>query len=115
MEHAPTDQTKDVPAWELRFRAAVMTFPRWAREAPERLTVVTNESGAYQVYAWDRVRGTRRRLLREHDDVLLAGAQCGPAFAASVEPHAQRVLVEGDGTIEVGDSDTHGPESRLRG
>ena len=62
MEHALTEETKDVPAWELRFRAAVMTFPRWAREAPERLTVVTNESGAYQVYAWDRARGTRRQV-----------------------------------------------------
>jgi dipeptidyl aminopeptidase/acylaminoacyl peptidase len=37
-------------------------FPRWAHEAPERLTVVSNETGSHQVYAWDRARGTRRQV-----------------------------------------------------
>jgi dipeptidyl aminopeptidase/acylaminoacyl peptidase len=52
----------EIPAWEQRFRAPLQMFPRWAREAPERLTIVSNESGSYQVYAWDRARGTRRQV-----------------------------------------------------
>jgi hypothetical protein len=39
-----------------------MTFPSWARHAPDRLVLATNESGAYQIHAWDRARGTRRRV-----------------------------------------------------
>ncbi len=62
MDPIVSADTPDVPAWERRFRAPVMLFPRWAREAPDRLTVVSNESGAYQVYAWDRARGIRRQV-----------------------------------------------------
>jgi dipeptidyl aminopeptidase/acylaminoacyl peptidase len=67
MEPAPIEPTTmeraaGIPDWELRFRAPLMSFPRWAREAPERLTVVSNESGAYQVYAWDRALGVRRQV-----------------------------------------------------
>jgi dipeptidyl aminopeptidase/acylaminoacyl peptidase len=57
-----TEHTDGMHAWERRFRAPVLWFPRWAREAPDRLTVVSNESGAYQVYAWDRARGSRRQV-----------------------------------------------------
>jgi dipeptidyl aminopeptidase/acylaminoacyl peptidase len=52
----------DTPRWEQRFRAPLAMFPRWAREAPERLTVVSNEPGSYQVFAWDRARGIRRQV-----------------------------------------------------
>jgi acetyl esterase/lipase len=37
-------------------------FPTWAREAPDRLTVVSNEPGVYQVFAWDRARDIRRQV-----------------------------------------------------
>jgi dipeptidyl aminopeptidase/acylaminoacyl peptidase len=59
-----------VPVWERRFRAPVMLFPRWARTAPERLTLVSNESGAYQVYAWDRARGVRRQVTQHPIGVI---------------------------------------------
>ena len=48
--------------WEQRFRAPTLTFPRWAVHAPDRLVLSSNESGAWQVYAWDRSAGTRRRV-----------------------------------------------------
>jgi dipeptidyl aminopeptidase/acylaminoacyl peptidase len=51
-----------VPRWEQRFRAPAVAFPHWARDAPDRLAVTTNESGAWQVYAWDRATGVRRRV-----------------------------------------------------
>jgi dienelactone hydrolase len=48
--------------WELRFRAPDLDLPSWARHAPDRLTVATNESGSWQVHAWDRAAGVRRRV-----------------------------------------------------
>ncbi len=51
-----------VPDWEKRFRAPTVGFPQWARDAPDRLAVASNESGAWQVYAWDRVAGRRRQV-----------------------------------------------------
>ncbi len=48
--------------WERRFRAPTVTFPWWSPDAPERLVLASNETGSYQVYAWDRAAGTRRRV-----------------------------------------------------
>ena len=48
--------------WEQRFRAAAVSFPHWARHAPERMVLSSNESGAWQVYAWDRSTGLRRQV-----------------------------------------------------
>ena len=50
------------PLWKRRFRAPQVTFPSWARDAPERLVYASNESGSWQVWAWDRVTGLRRRV-----------------------------------------------------
>lgn len=52
----------DTPVWERRFRAPTVTFPWWSPDAPERLVVASNGTGSYQVYAWDRAAGTRRRV-----------------------------------------------------
>ncbi|HEX2274739.1 MAG TPA: prolyl oligopeptidase family serine peptidase [Acidimicrobiales bacterium] len=51
-----------MPLWERRFRAPTVGFPHWARHAPDRLALTSNESGAWQVYAWDRAAGTRRQV-----------------------------------------------------
>ena len=51
-----------MPDWEKRFRAPSIGFPRWARDAPDRLVVASNEDGTWQVYAWDRLTGMRRRV-----------------------------------------------------
>ena len=53
------------PDWEKRFRAPSIGFPHWARDAPERLAVASNQSGAWQVYAWDRVAGSRRQVTED--------------------------------------------------
>ncbi len=52
----------NVPAWERRFRAPVLSFPSWAPAAPDRLVVASTESGSYQLHAWDRAGGTRRQV-----------------------------------------------------
>ena len=53
---------KRVTTWERRFRAPVVLFPRWARDAPDKLVYSSNAEGSYQLYSWDRVARQRRRL-----------------------------------------------------
>ena len=50
------------PVWEQRFRAARVSLPEWARDAPQRGLYVSNASGAFQLYAWDRAEGTSRQV-----------------------------------------------------
>src|SRR5450755_2725798 len=42
------------PAWKARFRAARMTLPDWALLRPERSVFVSNASGTFEIYGWDR-------------------------------------------------------------
>lgn len=55
-------ETQPAPVWEQRFRAPLVTFPRWARDAPHRLVYASNESGSWQLHAWDRSDGAPRRV-----------------------------------------------------
>ena len=59
--------------WERRFRAPQVGFPAWARDAPDRLAVATDESGVWQVQAWDRARGDRRTITNEPIGVMAGG------------------------------------------
>ena len=59
--------------WEQRFRAASLSFPHWARHAPDRLVLSSNQSGAWQVYAWDRSTGVRRQVT-DHPIGVMGGA-----------------------------------------
>src|SRR5919108_4469807 len=49
-------------AWRLRYRAATATLPGWGIDAPDRLTYASNQSGSWQVHAWDRATGTSRQV-----------------------------------------------------
>src|SRR5438034_7130718 len=60
------------PAWERRFRAPDLNFPDWAPGSPDRLVFATTETGIWQLYAWDRSSGERRRVT-DHP----VGAQTG--------------------------------------
>ena len=42
------------PGWKARFRAARMTLPDWALLRPERSVFVSNASGTFEIYGWDR-------------------------------------------------------------
>ncbi|WP_327067718.1 S9 family peptidase [Kitasatospora sp. NBC_01302] len=57
-----SSEKNDVPAWEQRFRAARVSLPDWADDAPERSLYVSNASGTFEVYAWDRAAGTHRQV-----------------------------------------------------
>ncbi len=46
-------------AWKHRFRAARIGFPTWARDDPDHLLYLSNASGKFEVYAWDRTADRR--------------------------------------------------------
>ncbi|MFI6445044.1 S9 family peptidase [Kitasatospora sp. NPDC050543] len=57
-----SDEKSAVPAWEQRFRAARVSLPDWAEDAPDRALYVSNATGTYEVYAWDRATDAHRRV-----------------------------------------------------
>ena len=63
----------DLPRWEQRFRAPVVSLPEWSPIAPDRLVFASTESGVWQVHAWDRVTGMRRKVT-DHPVGLTDGA-----------------------------------------
>ncbi len=52
----------DMPAWEQRFRAPRVSLPDWAEDAPDRALFVSNATGTYELYAWDRATGEQRQV-----------------------------------------------------
>ncbi|MEN3582606.1 prolyl oligopeptidase family serine peptidase [Streptomyces sp. ZYX-F-203] len=50
------------PDWEKRFRAPRVTLPDWAENAPDRSLFVSNATGTYELYAWDRSTDERRQV-----------------------------------------------------
>ncbi|WP_399036552.1 S9 family peptidase [Streptomyces sp. ASQP_92] len=51
----------EMPDWEKRFRAPRVGLPDWAEDAPDRSLFVSNATGTYELYAWDRATGEQRR------------------------------------------------------
>ncbi|RZS91793.1 dipeptidyl aminopeptidase/acylaminoacyl peptidase [Motilibacter rhizosphaerae] len=51
-----------LPLWEQRFRAARVSLPDWAQDAPARCLYLANPTGTYELYAWDRDAGTHRQV-----------------------------------------------------
>ncbi|MEU7281983.1 prolyl oligopeptidase family serine peptidase [Streptomyces sp. NPDC045431] len=50
------------PDWELRFRAPRVSLPDWAEDAPDHALFVSNATGTYELYAWDRATGAQRQV-----------------------------------------------------
>ncbi|MCY0924187.1 prolyl oligopeptidase family serine peptidase [Streptomyces sp. H27-G5] len=53
--------TPAMPDWEKRFRAPRVGLPEWAEDAPDRSLFVSNATGTYELYAWDRATGAQRQ------------------------------------------------------
>ncbi|WP_078495596.1 S9 family peptidase, partial [Streptomyces xiaopingdaonensis] len=53
---------RELPDWEKRFRAPRVSLPEWAEGAPERGLFVSNATGTFELYAWDRATGARRQV-----------------------------------------------------
>jgi len=58
-----------------------MSLPAWARDTPDRLLYVSNESGRFEVHAWDRAAGTRRQVTDRPEGTR----------TASLDPAGERV------------------------
>ncbi|WP_371536428.1 MULTISPECIES: S9 family peptidase [unclassified Streptomyces] len=56
-----SDDEKSMPDWEKRFRAPRVGLPDWAEDAPDRSLFVSNATGTYELYTWDRTSGEQRR------------------------------------------------------
>ncbi|MFI7006015.1 S9 family peptidase [Streptomyces sp. NPDC050145] len=56
-----TESNRAMPDWEARFRAPRVSLPDWAEDAPHRSLFVSNATGTYELYAWDRATGEQRR------------------------------------------------------
>jgi dienelactone hydrolase len=48
--------------WTARFRATRVSLPDWALDRPARSLYVSNASGTFELYAWDRDTGEHRRV-----------------------------------------------------
>lgn len=48
--------------WKARFRAARVSLPQWALDAPHRCLYLSNASGTFEIYTWDRVSGVTRQV-----------------------------------------------------
>ncbi|MFJ7088538.1 prolyl oligopeptidase family serine peptidase [Streptomyces griseus] len=59
---ATTPGTSAAPEWEQRFRAPRVSLPDWAEDAPDRSLFVSNATGTYELYAWDRASGRQRQV-----------------------------------------------------
>ncbi|MCX4583841.1 prolyl oligopeptidase family serine peptidase [Streptomyces sp. NBC_01481] len=56
-----TAELPGMPDWEKRFRAPRVSLPDWAEDAPHRALFVSNATGTYELYAWDRATGEQRQ------------------------------------------------------
>ncbi|MGW8883140.1 S9 family peptidase [Streptomyces sp. NPDC055749] len=57
-----TQNASSTPEWEQRFRAPRVSLPDWAEDAPDRSLFVSNATGTYELYAWDRASGQQRQV-----------------------------------------------------
>jgi acetyl esterase/lipase len=57
-----SDAWSALPDWEKRFRAPRVSLPDWAEDAPSRALFVSNATGTYELYAWDRDTGEQRQV-----------------------------------------------------
>ncbi|WP_246257720.1 prolyl oligopeptidase family serine peptidase, partial [Amycolatopsis anabasis] len=58
--------------WRARFHARRMSVPEWALDAPDANVYVSNASGVWEVYAWDRATGEHRRVTDRPNGTLHA-------------------------------------------
>lgn len=52
----------EMPDWEKRFRAPRIGLPEWAEDAPDRSLFVSNATGTFELYSWDRATGGQRQV-----------------------------------------------------
>ena len=56
------DDAEAETRWRARFHAPRISVPDWAIDAPDANLYVSNASGVWEVYAWNRATGEHRRV-----------------------------------------------------
>jgi dienelactone hydrolase len=56
------DDSEQEARWRARFTAARISPPEWAVDAPDRGVYLSNVSGTWEIYAWDRAGDTHRQV-----------------------------------------------------
>jgi dienelactone hydrolase len=56
--------------WQARFTAARVSLPDWARDAPDRNLYVSNVSGVWEIYAWDRATDMHRQVTKRDQGTM---------------------------------------------
>ncbi|MGW5700995.1 prolyl oligopeptidase family serine peptidase [Amycolatopsis japonica] len=56
------DDAEAETRWRARFHAPRISVPEWAINAPDANVYVSNASGVWEVYSWDRSTGEHRRV-----------------------------------------------------
>jgi dipeptidyl aminopeptidase/acylaminoacyl peptidase len=56
------DDAEREARWRDRFTAARVSLPRWAKDAPDRNVYLSNASGVWEVYSWDRATDLHRQV-----------------------------------------------------
>jgi dienelactone hydrolase len=64
----------DDERWQARFRAARVSLPGWAHDAPHRCTYRSNVTGTWEIYAWDRTSDARRQVTDRVNGTWMGGA-----------------------------------------
>ncbi|GAA3748978.1 S9 family peptidase [Salinactinospora qingdaonensis] len=57
--------------WQDRFRAAKISLPSWARNAPQRCLFRSNASGTWEIYTWDRESGEQRQATKRRQGTMV--------------------------------------------
>ncbi len=55
------------PVWEQRLRATRVSLPEWAQDAPDRCLYVSNATGTFELYGWDRATDEHRQATARPD------------------------------------------------
>ena len=68
----PLNLSNDAP-WKKRFRAPTVQYTMVAHQNPNRGLAVSNQSGVYQLYAWEIETGTLRQITDKPAGVVYGG------------------------------------------
>jgi dienelactone hydrolase len=71
----PSDPVEN--RWKARFRAARMTLPDWAADAPQRCLYASNASGTVELYTWDRDTDATRQVTNRPDGTRVGAVDPG--------------------------------------
>lgn len=63
----------DDERWKARFRAARISLPHWARDAPQHSVYRSNVTGTWEIYTWDRETGEQRQVTDRPNGTWMGG------------------------------------------